>query len=81
MGSLTDYFNRIAYKPTYQIGDRVFGRWNGIPFIGSVGNDTNNIGGEEPRVSVLVDLPIMLDGKVHSVIIVKHEDIKRLVQF
>ena len=81
MGSLTDYFNRIAYKPIYQIGDRVFGRWNGIPFIGSVGNDTNNIGSEEPRVSVLVDLPIMLDGKAHSVIIVKHEDIKRLVQF
>jgi len=81
MGSLTDYFNQIAYKPVYQIGDRVFGHWNDIPFIGTVGNDTNKIGSEEPRVSVLVDLPILLDGKIHSVIIVKHKDIKRLVQF
>jgi hypothetical protein len=81
MGSLTDYFNQTAYKPVYQIGDRVFGHWNGIPFIGSVGNDTNKIGSEKPRITVLVDLPILLDGKTHSVIIVKHKDIKRLVQF
>ena len=78
MGSLTDYFERIGYKPVYHIGDRVFGHWNGIPFIGCVGNDTDKIGSDGPRVTVLVDLPILVDGKVHSVIIVKHKDLKRL---
>lgn len=76
MGSLTDYFERIGYKPTWHIGDRVIGKWNKIPFVGTVGNDTviNEI--EGPRISVLLDLPIKFDKKYYSVIIVKHKDIK-----
>jgi hypothetical protein len=81
MGTLTNYFEKDAYKPTYQIGDRVFGYWNNIPFIGSVGNDTNKIGSELPRITVTPDLPIVIDKKLHYVIIVAHKDIKRLVQF
>ncbi len=76
MGSLTDYFERIGYKPKYFIGDRVFGYWNKIPFIGTVGNDTDKIGGEGPRVSVHLDLPIKYEDKVHNIIFVKHVDIK-----
>jgi hypothetical protein len=78
MGNQTDYFERIGYKPIYYIGDRVFGHWNKIPFIGSVGNDTviNEIDG--PRITIHVDLPIKFDKKIYSVIIVKHKDIKLL---
>lgn len=79
MGNQTDYFERIGYKPKYFIGDRVFGHWNNIPFVGSVGNDTviDNTG---PRISIMPDLPIKFDGKIHNIIIVKHKDIKRLVK-
>ena len=71
-----DYFNRIGYQPIWYIGDRVFGHWNKIPFVGTVGNDTviNHL--EGPRISVHLDLPIKFDKQVHYVIIVKHEDIK-----
>ncbi len=77
MGNLADYFERTAYKPTYQIGDRVYGKWNGIPFIGTVGNDRviDNTG---PQVVVHLDLPIAVDKQAKSVIIVTHKDIKRL---
>jgi hypothetical protein len=78
MASLTDYFERIGYRPKYFLGDRVFGHWNKIPFIGTVGNDTviNEI--EGPRISIHLDLPIVLTGQLHNVIIVKHKDIKTL---
>ena len=76
MGNQSDYFNSVGYKPTWYIGDRVFGYWNKIPFVGTVGNDTviNHV--EGPRISVHLDLPIKFDKQVHYVIIVKHEDIK-----
>ncbi len=78
MGNQTDYFNKIGYKPKYHIGDRVFGHWNKIPFVGTVGNDTLVNLEEGPRISVHLDLPISLTGRQHSVIIVKHKDIKLL---
>ena len=76
MGNLADYFEKTAYKPKYFIGDRVFGYWNKIPFIGSVGNDTLISLEDGPRISVLLDLPIKYKGEVKGLIIVKHKDIK-----
>lgn len=81
MGNQTDYFNKIGYKPTYFIGDRVFGRWNKIPFIGTVGNDTVISEEEGPRISIFLDLPIVIDNNPRSVIIVKHKDVKPLKEF
>ena len=80
MGSLTEYFERIGYKPKYFIGDRVFGRWNKIPFIGTVGNDTDKIGGEGPRVSIHLDLPIKYKDKVYNIIFITHDDIKSYLE-
>ena len=77
MGTLTDYFNKIAYKHTYDIGDRVGGTWNGIPFVGSVGNDRLVSEYDGPEVTIHLDLPIKFDGKIHNIIVVKHKDIKR----
>jgi hypothetical protein len=78
MGNQTDYFNKIGYKHTYDIGDRVFGRWNKIPFVGSVGNDRLINHTDGPEVTIHLDLPICKDGKILTFIIVKHKDIKRL---
>jgi hypothetical protein len=81
MGNQTDYFNEKGYKHTYNLGDRVFGRWNKIPFIGSVGNDRLISEVTGPEVTVHLDLPICIGEMTHRVIIVKHKDIKRLKSY
>lgn len=81
MGNQTDYFEAKAYKPKYFLGDRVFGHWNKIPFIGKVGNDSVISLEEGPRITIILDLPIVLKNSTHSVIIVKHKDIKPLKEF
>ena len=80
MGNIADYFERNAYKPKYSIGDRVFGIWNKIPFMGTVGNDTVVSEVEGPRVSVHLDLPIKYKDKVHNILFVKHKDIKQILK-
>lgn len=76
MGNQTDYFERIGYKPTWFIGDRVFGKWNKIPFVGTVGNDRMINERDGPEITIHLDLPIKFNDKVHNFIIVKHRDIK-----
>jgi hypothetical protein len=75
--NLAEYFEKNRYKPEYFIGDRVRGLWNGIPFSGTVGNDSLVSESEGPRISVFLDLPIKHDGKIHNLIIVKHKDINK----
>ena len=79
MSSLAEYFAKNRPKPVWHIGDRVFGRWNKIPFVGTVGNDTLISELEGPRVTVFLDLPIQYKGNTHSIVVVKQKDIKRLV--
>jgi hypothetical protein len=78
MASLADYFAANRYHGKWQIGDRVFGYYNKIPFVGSVGNDTliNELIG--PQVSIHLDLPIKLTDKLQNVIILTGKDIKTL---
>ena len=79
MGNLAEYFADNRYKPKWFIGDRVSGKYNGIPFIGTVGNDTviSEIIG--PQVSVHLDLPMKIDKVYKTLIIVKPKDLKRLI--
>ena len=79
MGNQTDYFESIGYRPRWHIGDRVQGRWNRIPFRGTVGNDTQINPTEGPRVSVHLDLPIQYKDTVHTIIFVKPSDLKGFV--
>ena len=76
MGTQTDYFNKIGYQGKYDIGDRIIGKWNKIPFVGTVGNDRKINDIDSPEITVHLDLPIMFEGKVHNFIIVKHKDVK-----
>jgi len=78
MASLKDYFDRICYKSKYDIGDRVTGKWNDIPFMGTIGNDTQLNPTDGPYVTVHLDLPIMFEKKINNVIIVKHKNVKKL---
>jgi hypothetical protein len=80
MGTQTDYFNKIGYKSKYSIGDRVFGYWNKIPFVGTVGNDTLISEIEGPRISIHLDLPIKYNNELKNFIIVKHKDIKQYLK-
>lgn len=77
MGTQTDYFEKIGYKPKYHIGDRVIGKFAGIPFVGTVGND-RVINNDGPEITIHLDLPITLTDRVTSFIIVKHKDVKPL---
>lgn len=79
--NLADYFARNRYQAKYEFGARVFGKWNKIPFIGTIGTDSVVSELEGPRLTVTLDLPIMYQGQRHNVIIVKHKDVKRLKSF
>ena len=75
MSNLTQYFERKHAdlpKPRYNSGDRVYGRWNEIPFVGSVVRDT------KPTVMVHSDLPVQFQGNVHTILTVKQSDIVRI---
>lgn len=76
MGNLADYFFNNRYKPRWHIGDRVQGKWNKIPFRGTVGNDTVINETEGPRVTVHLDLPILIKNDLHTIIFVKPDDLK-----
>ena len=78
MSTLTEQFAKNAYQPTYFIGDRVFGYWNKVPFVGSVGNDRDKVGDSGPEITVHLDLPLQYKGEIKSVVIVRHEDVKPL---
>ena len=78
MGNIAEYFEKNRYKPTWFIGDRVFGYYKKIPFIGTVGNDTVVSELEGPRVSVHLDLPIKVDKEYKTFIITKPKELKRL---
>jgi hypothetical protein len=78
MSNNTNYFEKIGYRPKYEIGDRVFGHYQKIPFVGSVGND-RQINDSGPEVTIHLDLPIKTKDKIYSIIVVKHKDIRRLV--
>ena len=78
MPKYSEYFSQTGYKPTYQIGDRVTGRWKQIPFTGTVGNDrlvSNEIG---PEISVHLDIPVRHQDHTYQIIFVKHTDLRLL---
>lgn len=81
MGNQTDYFNRIGYRGRYQFGDRVFGHYQKIPFVGSVGNDRKINDTVGPEVTIHLDLPMQTANGVRTVIVVKHRDIKPLTDY
>ena len=81
MPNYAEYFESNRSQPTWFIGDRVSGRWNKIPFIGTVGNENVINDTDGPRVSVFLDLPIQYKGTVHNIIIVGPADLTKLISY
>lgn len=78
MASYAEYFEKNRYRPKYFLGDRVFGKWNKIPFIGSVGNDRLVSEEEGPITSIMLDLPIKYKNTWHTIIFVLNKQIKKI---
>ena len=74
--NLAEYFRENRYRATFEMGDRVSGVHEGIPFIGTVGNDTQISEEEGPRVTVHLDLPFPKPKSM--LLIVKPKTLKRL---
>lgn len=75
MNNYRDYFSKVTYKPKYHLGDRVRGKYNNVPFAGSVAID-NMIDTEEgPYIIVYLDLPINIGTAFVNMIKVTHKDL------
>jgi hypothetical protein len=73
-----EYFLKNCYVAKYEFGERIFGYWNKIPFVGTIGNDTvinETIG---PQLSIHLDLPIRYENTTYGVIVAKHTDFKKI---
>lgn len=79
MNGITEYFARRAHQPRFHLGDRVFGYYNKIPFVGRVGAERIVSSSRGPEVSVMLYLPIENEGQQLKIITVKPDDLKPLV--
>jgi hypothetical protein len=75
---LTEYFAKTGYQCVYHIGDRVRGRWNGIPITGTVGNDRLISLAQGPEITLCLDLPVLFENQWHRFIVVRHNDVEPL---
>jgi len=78
MGNIAAYFEANRYKHQYNIGDRVRGRFRGIPFSGTVLIDNFLNEDEGPFVIVESDLPIKFDNRVLTMLKVEHKDLHNI---
>lgn len=68
MDNYSRYFAKHRTPPKYFIGDRVSGKWNNIPFVGTVLVEHIVSEDNNPTVHVMLDLPIKYDNTWHTVI-------------
>ena len=78
MGTQAEYFEANRPTPKYQFGDRVEGRYKGIPFVGTAYTDNMRNETEGPLVSIDLDLPMKIGTEWHTHIRVQYADIKGL---
>jgi hypothetical protein len=78
MSTLAEYFEANRPNPKYQVGDRVEGTHQKIPYVGTIYTDNMRNELEGPMVSVHLDLPMKIGKVWHTIIRVKYKDIKGL---
>ena len=74
--NLAEYFAQNRYQPKYLIGDRVEGYYKKALFVGSVGTDSIRNDTEEPHVTVTLDLPLKIDGTIHTILRVPTKSVR-----
>ena len=80
MRNQAEYFKENRHQSTYEFGQRIFGYWNKIPFVGTIGNDTvinESIG---PQFSIHLDLPICFENTTYNVIVDKQSNFKKITK-
>lgn len=80
MRNQAEYFKENRHVAKYEFGQRIFGYWNNIPFVGTVGNDTvinETIG---PQYSIHLDLPIKYQKVIYNVIVDKQSNFKKITK-
>jgi hypothetical protein len=76
---LAEYFALHRPAAKWSFGERVFGKYNGIPFVGTTGGEGMVNETEGSLVTVFVDLPIKHNDIWHSTFIkVKPGAIRKL---
>ena len=73
-----EYFadkNKDTPRPKFDLRTRVFGRFSGVPFIGTVVRE------QDKRVLIHTDLPVKVKNNIHNIVTVLAKDIKKLVEF
>ena len=77
MASLAEYFAANRPVAKYNIGDRVIGKYHGVPFVGTCGADVMVNESVGPLVTVFLDLPLKHKDQWHELFVkVKYKDIK-----
>lgn len=80
MASLAEYFEKNRPKPYFEFGTRVFGKYNKIPFIGTIYGDGMINEEQGPRLTIHLDLPIKIEDTYKSIIIDTYDKFKGLTE-
>lgn len=79
MPSLAEYFAKNRPQAKWTFGDRVSGKYHGVPFVGTCGGEGMVNETEGSMVTVFIDLPIHYQDQWHTVFVkVKPSALKRL---
>lgn len=79
MASLAEYFAANRPQAKWTFGERVCGKFNGIPFVGTTGGEGMVNEEQGSLVTVFIDLPIKHKDVWHTTFIkVKPNSLKRL---
>jgi hypothetical protein len=80
MGTLAEYFEQNRPKAQWQFGDRVKGKYHGVPFVGTCGGEVMVNETQGPLTTVFIDLPFKVKDTWHKTFIkVKPKDLTRFV--
>jgi hypothetical protein len=80
MRNQAEYFKEHRHVAKYEFGERIFGYWNSIPFVGTVGNDTVINESFGPQYSIHLDLPICFKDVTYTVIVDKQSNFKKITK-
>ena len=82
MSNLAEYFARNRPQPTWEFGDRVFGKFNGVPFVGTCGGEGMVNEEQGILVTVFLDLPLKHKDTWHNTFVkVEPKSLKKLLDF
>lgn len=81
MDNYAKYFSKVRPRAKWHLGDRVFGFYNKIPFVGTVLLDNMIREEDGSRVIVQLDLPLKYKKQYRNLVEVKQKDLKKLTQF